>query len=78
MINFLKSIFYSIRFRQLCEADSCRAISCDLPLPRTYVVYQVAADVIRVDGLLDEAAWKEIAWTEEFVGNYFALSAWMS
>ena len=69
-----KKFFY--RFHQLCEAERCRAVSCDLPVSRTYVVYHVAADVIRVDGLLEEEAWKEVAWTEEFVGMYYVMTVW--
>jgi hypothetical protein len=38
----------------------------DAPAPLRYVVYR-AATPIRVDGRLDEAAWQQAPWTQDFV-----------
>lgn len=43
---------------------------CLLPFPRSYVSYSLKAhETIDVDGRIDEDAWKNVGWTEEFIGK---------
>lgn len=44
-------------------------VDCDFSAtyPRSYVAYRAPAGAITVDGSLDEAAWAEVAWSEDFV-----------
>jgi hypothetical protein len=46
--------------------DSSPQIPAELPLPRGYVCYQTSAP-IHIDGKLDENAWLQAPWTEDFV-----------
>ncbi|XP_078000759.1 uncharacterized protein LOC144453360 [Glandiceps talaboti] len=40
----------------------------DLPLPKTYVAYHLqGGDTIKIDGKLDDEAWKEVASTDRFI-----------
>lgn len=58
-------------FRHLIESDveACRALTCDIPYPRTYVIYKLRGEAIDLDGKLDEKAWKNVGWTDSFVGE---------
>jgi len=48
---------------------------CLLPFPRTYVAYSLKEhELIDIDGKLDEDAWKNVAWTEDFIGKRSFLS----
>ncbi|CAL1543870.1 unnamed protein product, partial [Lymnaea stagnalis] len=49
------------------DVEACRALTCDLPYPRTYVVYKLNGEAIDLDGRLDEKAWKSVGWTDSFV-----------
>ena len=51
------------------EMEACRAASCQVDLPRVYVVYKLEKGHIDIDGKLDERAWQDVAWTESFVGR---------
>lgn len=44
---------------------------CLLPFPRSYVAYSLKEhEKIDIDGKLDEDAWKNVGWTEEFIGKH--------
>ncbi|GFO27476.1 carbohydrate family 9 binding domain-like [Plakobranchus ocellatus] len=50
------------------DVEACRAVTCDIPYPRTYVIYKLRGnDVIDLDGRLDDDAWNDVAWTDSFV-----------
>ncbi|KAK6999779.1 hypothetical protein BgiMline_009451 [Biomphalaria glabrata] len=55
--------------KHLIESDveACRALTCDIPYPRTYVIYKLRGEAIDLDGKLDEKAWKNVGWTDSFV-----------
>ncbi|RUS87655.1 hypothetical protein EGW08_004578, partial [Elysia chlorotica] len=56
--------------RHLLENDveACRAVTCDIPYPRTYVIYKLRGnDVIDLDGRLEDKAWKDVAWSDSFI-----------
>lgn len=57
------------RFLESCQATACQAETCDIPLPRSYVAYHLNEQTITVDGDLNDPAWKEVPWTEKFVGE---------
>ena len=38
-------------------------------LPRTYIAYHLGDKTINIDGKLDDEAWAEVPWTEDFVGK---------
>ncbi|BFZ07100.1 hypothetical protein BsWGS_10139 [Bradybaena similaris] len=59
----------SIISKQLVESEveACRALTCDLPYPRTYVVYKLNGETVDLDGRLEEKAWTSVAWSEAFV-----------
>jgi hypothetical protein len=47
---------------------------CLLPFPRSYLSYSLKEhEDILVDGKLEEDAWKNVAWTESFLGNDFLI-----
>jgi hypothetical protein len=50
----------------LALVASPQAIPADLPLPKGYVCYQTKSP-IHIDGKLDENAWQQAAWTDDFV-----------
>ncbi len=50
----------------LAVIDTSPQVPTDLPLPRGYVCYQTNTP-IHIDGKLDENAWLEAPWTEDFV-----------
>lgn len=43
---------------------------CELPyFPRHYVAYRLSeGQSVNIDGKLDDSAWSEVGWTEDFVG----------
>ncbi|KAL8600036.1 hypothetical protein ACOMHN_039269 [Nucella lapillus] len=49
------------------EVSACQAAECRVDLPRAYVVYKLDRYKINIDGQLNERAWTEVAWTEDFV-----------
>ncbi|XP_064603571.1 uncharacterized protein LOC135468988 [Liolophura sinensis] len=55
------------RFLESCQVTACRAETCDIPLPRSYVAYHLKEQTIAVDGDLNDPAWEEVPWTEKFV-----------
>lgn len=43
---------------------------CSLPLPKSYVVYQLDTnESIEVDGKLDDDSWLRVGWTDSFMGK---------
>ena len=58
--------------------EACRAVTCDIPYPHTYVIFKLRGnDVIDLDGRLEDKAWKDVAWSDAFIGGltfqYFSL-----
>ncbi|XP_071079705.1 uncharacterized protein [Haliotis cracherodii] len=50
-----------------CSEEAKVAASCSPELPRHYVANHLNGKTITVDGRLDEDAWKEVPWTENFM-----------
>ena len=48
-----------------CVTDS--TVCNSYRLPRTYNAYHLNGQQINIDGRLDDAAWQEVPWTENFV-----------
>ena len=42
----------------------------DYELPRTYLAYYLNGKTINIDGKLDDQAWTEVPWTENFLGTH--------
>ena len=49
--------------------ERAQALDCSFSstYPRQLISYKVKSEDINIDGKLDEEAWKEVAWTEDFV-----------
>ncbi|XP_036358559.1 uncharacterized protein LOC115210583 [Octopus sinensis] len=63
----LKANVEAMSFLNRCKDESCKAVTCDLSIPRNYIVYRTAPKSIKVDGSLEETAWTEVHWTKPFV-----------
>ena len=44
-------------------------------LPRHYIAYHLRDKTINIDGKLDDEAWAEVPWTEDFVGGLIIVTA---
>lgn len=59
---------YRKSYLDKCVADSCPSTSCnEEDLPRTYLAYHLNGKTVDIDGRLDETAWTEVPWTDEFM-----------
>ncbi|GAB1597901.1 uncharacterized protein LOC115210583 [Argonauta hians] len=47
--------------------EACAAETCDISLPRTYVVQHLRSETIEIDGIIDDIAWEHVPWSEKFV-----------
>lgn len=63
-LSFLNS------FERRCRSAVRKAENCSVPLPRHYVAYKLGSgESITVDGRLDDEAWADVPWTEDFSGE---------
>ncbi|KAL8600035.1 hypothetical protein ACOMHN_039268 [Nucella lapillus] len=56
----------SQRFEEQCEKRVELARTCDPSLPRHYIATRKSG-VLHIDGRLDDEAWSDVPWTEDFV-----------
>ena len=71
------NFIYNSSASQECVSKKCYTSeeACnDYELPRTYIAYHLNGGRITMDGHLDDQAWKEVPWTESFLGKMFIYS----
>jgi len=63
----MRVLFAHFVLSWICVTSALRIYQDDNPQPRHYLNYRVSPQAITIDGNLDEPAWKEVPWTEDFL-----------
>jgi len=62
--------------KAISSDGTCGQVTCNTEgLPRTYLAYHLNNKTINIDGVLDDEAWLEVAWTDTFMGKKFEISS---
>ena len=72
IIHVFNSLYLLARYLSeasegVCIHDNENCLSYGLP--RHYITYHLRDKTINIDGKLDDEAWAEVPWTENFVGG---------
>lgn len=77
LTHLITPLWICFSYLDKCVADSCQSTAtCNSEdLPRTYLAYHLNGKTVNIDGKLDEPAWTEVPWSDNFMGkNYYMNS----